>query len=121
MQRHRVGRVHLEEARVRRVVPGGRPVGRDIRGVLGDLYRLCEGDLLPAGRALAGKGGGRQLGAGGRPQRADVRTGIAAALVEPDSGDPAVDVGGETDAEFQCAGVGDRRGLRGHGGTEDHT
>ncbi len=102
-------------------MPGGRPVGGDIRGVLGDLYRLCEADLLPAGRALAGEGGGCQLGAGGRPQRAGVRTGVTAALVEPNSGDPAVDVSGETNAEFQGAGVGDRRGLRRRGGTEDHT
>ena len=63
-------------------------VGRDVRGVCGDWHRCAEGGLLPAGRADSPvKVTVPSLVPRDVPQRADVGSGVAGALVEPDAGD----------------------------------
>ena len=66
---------------------------------------VAERHDLPAGRRLVGKRGGREPGAAARPEIADVRAGVRGALVVPDAGDEAVDIGAELDAELDGAGV----------------
>ena len=72
----------------------------DVVGVGGDRHRGGEVDLLPARGGLAGEGGGGQQRAGAGPEVADVGAGVVGALVEPDAGDVAGDVGAEPHADL---------------------
>src|SRR5205807_1079153 len=83
-----------------RVAAAGAVVRGDVRGARGHRDRVAEADLLPAGRGLVGERGlAEQLAARG-PQAADVRSGGARALVEPDAADVPVGVGLELDADL---------------------
>src|SRR5205085_4919896 len=85
-----------------------------------DVYPLSLHDALPICRR-------RETLPGAGPQVADVRSAVAGALVEPDAGDGAVDVGAELHAKLHRRRIGDsrvdRRGVRGKSAarSEEHT
>src|SRR6476660_4339749 len=91
----------------------------DVDRARGDRYRSGEVDLLPAGRGLVGERRGGELGPGRAPEGAGVDPGVAGALVEPDAGDLAVDVGLELHHELDAGAVCDARvRRRGRGGPD---
>ena len=68
--------------------------------VRADGHRRAEVDLLPSRGRLIREDGGGQQHAVAAPEVADVRARVAAALVEPQPGDVAGDIGVELDADL---------------------
>src|SRR5262249_4115242 len=65
----------------------------DVHRVLLDGYWRTEAHLLPTSRGFVGEGDGGEEVAGGVPEVAGVRAGVAAAFVEAESGEQAVATG----------------------------
>src|SRR4029450_4291395 len=74
---------------------GIRVIRHDVGRVGGDGNRRWQRGLLPAGCRLAAEGDRAEQRSVRGPEIADVRSRVLRALVEPDGGDVAVDIGTE--------------------------
>src|SRR5262249_55669979 len=105
MQRRVIVPGGAEVAVIVAVVPQVGVVGRDVGVTDVDRNRCVEGDVLPAGAGLPGKGGSGQQLPGARPEAPGVGTGIPRSLMETDPGDHSCRVGAKPDADLDGAAV----------------